>query len=70
MIDSIGLPTGDGETIIELVRTQLISGQVRVTQHANEEMVEEEISWAEIVDQLGQAEYWRITPNTDGELVA
>src|SRR5713226_1004568 len=44
------------ERVIERIKTQAAAGAFRVTQHAQQEMVEEEIGLDEVVETVGRAE--------------
>ena len=60
----------DVEGAFERIRAQAAADDIRITQHAQQEMVEEDIirlmkSWKLLL----QAEFWRITLGTAAELV-
>jgi len=44
------------ERVIERIKTQAAAGAFRVTQHAQQEMVEEEIGLDEVLETVGRAE--------------
>ena len=44
--------TNDEQAALESVRNNLAAGLVRITQHADEEMIEEEITWDQVAEAI------------------
>jgi hypothetical protein len=52
------------------IKSQAATGLVRVTQHAQQEMVAEEVSLDEVLQAIERGKFWSVIPNTGVALAA
>jgi len=59
----------DLEAVLERIRAQTEVENIRVTQHAQQEMVEEDIMLYEVLKPLPQGKFWKTIPSIVEEAV-